>query len=71
MLTLKFGCVYGFYVPHPDSSLVVGICSFSYFAIVSYLTLHATFFEKGVLLEALSKVPSELMKDWTEHAGNG
>lgn len=44
--------VYGFLVPHPQSSFVVGICVCMYFGIVGILSLHASFFDKGLLLQA-------------------
>eukprot|EP00054_Salpingoeca_dolichothecata_P033580 m.267691 g.267691 ORF g.267691 m.267691 type:complete len:194 (-) comp33948_c0_seq1:100-681(-) len=44
--------IYGYLIPHPDSSLVVGVCVVGYFVLVGVLSLHAMFVEKNVLLVA-------------------
>lgn len=54
---VQFGCLYGYLVPHPASSVVVGLCAFMYFLIVSLMTLHAMFLESGALLEAERALP--------------
>lgn len=50
-------CVYGYFVPHPDSSLGMGVCVFLYFAIVGLATLYLMFYDPGYLLEATRRNP--------------
>eukprot|EP00051_Salpingoeca_urceolata_P028268 m.485962 g.485962 ORF g.485962 m.485962 type:complete len:210 (+) comp24088_c0_seq1:152-781(+) len=44
------GCLYGFLVPHPDSSFVVGLCVIGYFGLVTLITLHQNYMDPGYLL---------------------
>jgi hypothetical protein len=54
---IQFACLYGYLVPHPQSRLVVGICAFMYFALVSFMTVYLTFFDPGYLPQAVRRVP--------------
>lgn len=55
-----FACAYGFLTPHPASSTVVGVCAGMYFAIVSVLSVHATFLDRMLLVEAIGPDKTKL-----------
>ena len=40
MLATQFACVYGFYVPHPESNNVVGPCVLLYFVTMIVYALY-------------------------------
>ena len=54
-LSSQIACIYGFFVPHPDSSLVVGVCAALYFLFVGAATVYIMYFDPGFLLDALRK----------------
>jgi len=45
-----FACIWGFFVPHPVSSPVVGVCVCGYFSLVALLSVYQTLFEIPTLL---------------------
>eukprot|EP00039_Didymoeca_costata_P019193 m.336586 g.336586 ORF g.336586 m.336586 type:complete len:219 (-) comp17900_c0_seq1:30-686(-) len=51
-LAATFAVVYGYFVPHPDSALVVGSCAATYFALVTFLTIYSLLYDTQILLSA-------------------
>lgn len=52
LLPPKVAVAYGYVVPHPQSSFVVGICVVGYFVISGLLTLYLMFLDSQYLVEA-------------------
>lgn len=50
-----FACIWGFFVPHPESTTVVGSCVIGYFSLVTLLSIYQSFFEVPTLLYAKKK----------------
>eukprot|EP00049_Salpingoeca_infusionum_P018743 m.358597 g.358597 ORF g.358597 m.358597 type:complete len:207 (+) comp18193_c0_seq1:136-756(+) len=46
-----YACVYGFLVPHPESSFVVGVCVIAYFVLTALFTVYTWFFESGCIVK--------------------
>lgn len=49
---MQVGVSYGYLVPHPESSLVVGICVLAYFLFSSLLTLYIMYYDPMYLFQA-------------------
>jgi hypothetical protein len=49
------GCIYGLFVPHPESAPVVGLCVVVYFLLMTVLNAHAMFFDSKLALYATHK----------------
>eukprot|EP00045_Choanoeca_perplexa_P012599 m.138250 g.138250 ORF g.138250 m.138250 type:complete len:208 (-) comp16067_c0_seq1:2584-3207(-) len=49
------GCIYGLFVPHPESAPIVGICVAVYFILMTVLNAHAMFFDSKLALYAVHK----------------
>eukprot|EP01147_Barroeca_monosierra_P008044 gene8045-749_t len=59
-LIALFACLYGYFVPHPESGVVVGPCSILYFFLMGAFVVHGAYFDHRDVVAAVQKNGSKL-----------